>query len=151
MATPASRPTVDQVARLIRTRTNDSSMNEVGTFDEATRPTADQVEEYIDDAMALVGLRVPLAQLPTGSEASYAAVVALQAAAVIEKSYWPEQIDSGRSSYAQLVAELQAGVAALEGFVYSNGATPGGDGAARMGEVMLGSWTGGGCTPCPPS
>lgn len=131
-------------------------MNEVGTFDDDTRPTADQVEEHIDDALALVRLRVPpvLLRDDPDAAASYAAVVALETAAVIEKSYWPEQINSDRSSYTQLVQEFNGAVAALQATY--GGTTPGengGGGGGSGGSVVVGSWTlaGGRCVPCPPS
>jgi hypothetical protein len=137
----AGRPTVEQVALLLRARTKDSNGTEVGTFDDDTRPTGDQVEEQIDAAMALVGIRfAPVGDMPTEAQTAFATLVAYRAALRVEKSYFPEQVRSDRSAYAQLREEylddLQAFTDAMTG--------GGGEGALTsydFGEVPVGSWT----------
>src|SRR5215831_7714469 len=104
MSTTPGRPTVEQVALLLRARTKDSNDNEVGTFDDDTRPTADQVEEQIDEAVALVAMRLP-STVPDTLWPAVAAVVAYRAALRIEKSYFPEQVRSDRSVYEKLHTE----------------------------------------------
>lgn len=135
------RPTVDQVARWIRARTKDDNQNEVGTFDDVTRPTAEQVEGHIDDAVAFVGLRLPaLADIPDELVPAVVSVTALEAACEIEKSYWPEQVLSDRSSYEHLRRECDQALdllaeqaqAAAGGTEYTSG------GAA---SAVVGSWT----------
>lgn len=136
------RPTVDQVALLIRARTKDDAGNEVGTFDDATRPTEAQVEAHIDAAAAIVGLRTPpVADLPEDLLPAVEATVALEAACQIEKSYWPEQVVSGKSPYDQLRAEADAALAALE--KTASAAIGGGD-EYRFGQfaaIPVKSWT----------
>lgn len=109
---PPDRPTVDDVALLLRARTKDSEGREVGTFDDDTRPTATQVEGHIDNAVALlrtrIGTSIPDAYVPT-----LRALTAYRAALQIEKSYFPEQVRSDRSAYDQLREEYTDDLAAL--------------------------------------
>lgn len=137
------RPTVAQVARWIRARTKDDQMREVGTFDDATRPTDIQVEGHIDDAYALVGTHLPALDTDamTGLLPAVEAVVALGAACVIEKSYWPEQVLSDRSAYAQLEQEYRD---ALEQLANQAAAASGGGTEYEHGDIAsvpVGSWT----------
>ena len=139
--TPAAvvRPTVQEVANLIRARTKDSNGLEVGTFDGDTRPTADQVEQLIDASLALVGMQLPSAvSIPVDFGPSVALVVALDVACRIEKSYWPEQVQTERSPYALLKVEYDEALGALRDALESGGpAGFGGD----MANVPVGSWT----------
>lgn len=112
------RPSVEDVAQLLRARTQDSEGREVGTFNVDTRPTAEEVEGHIDSAMGLVGLRLPApAAIPDAYHAAVSTLVAYRAAMRIEKSYFPEQVNTPRSPYEQLREEylddLQALVDAL--------------------------------------
>jgi hypothetical protein len=101
------RPTVAQVAAILRARTYAEGSDEVdageevGTFDNTTRPTSDQVEELIDLAVADVSMRVGV-DIPEALRASAQRVAALRAASEIERSYLPEQTDSGQSIYQTL-------------------------------------------------
>lgn len=138
---PAGRPTVDEVALLLRARTKDSNNHEVGTFDDDTTPTGDQVEAHIDVAMALVGVRfLPAEKMTTEAQAAFAGLVAYRAALRIEKSYFPEQVRTDRSAYTQLREEylddLQAFTEAMAG--------GGGEGAWPSYDIAMlpvGSWT----------
>jgi hypothetical protein len=135
------RPTVDQVARIIRARTKDEHGREVGTFDDATRPSSEDVERYIDTALALVGIRLPdLTLIPAALLSGVQAVVALEAACAIEKAMWPEQIGSGKSPYDQLRTEADAALNALadEAAAAVGGGT---EYTAAFGSVPVGSWT----------
>lgn len=102
--------TVDDVAAIIRTRTKDSAGNELGTFDDTTRPTADQCQQAIDHQVVLVHTKVGY----VGDMCSDLArgVVAIGAAAEIELSYFPEQSRSDRSIYTYLIQRYDA---ALDG------------------------------------
>jgi hypothetical protein len=83
-------PTVDEVARLERTRTVDSAGNEYDTFNDQTRPTAQEVEGIIGDSVDSVLATLP----PAFDPARYGQcrrVVALLAAMTIEGSYFKEQ------------------------------------------------------------
>jgi len=116
-------------------------MHEVGTFDDDTRPTATQVEEQIDASMALVGIELPpFDKIPAELVPAVAAVVSLDAACTIEKSYWPEQVQSERSQYAELKVERDQALAALAA---TAGAAAGGGDEYRMGQGsgVIGSWT----------
>jgi hypothetical protein len=136
------RPTVDQVALLLRARTKDSAGNEVGTFDDDTRPTGDQVDEQIDAAMGLVGVRFPATdKLSAEQVTAFQALVAYRAALRVEKSYFPEQVRTDRSAYTQLREEYLDDLAALTTSV-SGGA--GGSGEFPSYDVAMapvGSWT----------
>ena len=111
---PLGRPSVEQVALFIRARTKDDQEREVGTFDDATRPTGEQVEEHISAAQSIVELRLPLlSDMPEALMPAIATVVALEAACQIEKSYWPEQVNSNRSPYVLLRQEADAALDAL--------------------------------------
>jgi hypothetical protein len=142
MSSPATpgRPTVDDVALLLRARTKDDQGHEVGTFDDATRPTADQVEEHITAAVALVGTRLPPTdQLPPELLPALTSVVAYRAAMRIEKSYFPEQVRSDRSPYEQLRQEYLDDLAAL-----TEAAAAGGGAFVEAADVVslpVGSWT----------
>jgi hypothetical protein len=135
-----ARPTVQQVANLIRARTKDSNGLEVGTFDGDTRPTADQVEQLIDQSVALVAMQLPLAVLvPPEFDPSVAMVVALDCACRVEKSYWPEQVQTERSPYAMLKVEFDEALAALKTSLESGG--PAGFGRDEVVSLPVGSWT----------
>jgi hypothetical protein len=108
------RPSVDDVALLIRARTKDSQGNEVGTFDDDTRPTGDDVEKQIDASMSLVGSRCPPPhELPVELVPAFANLVAYRAALRVEKSYFPEQVRSNRSAYDELRQEYLDDLAAF--------------------------------------
>lgn len=104
---PGGRPTVYEVASLIRARTKVRGGNEAGTFTAQTRPTAGEVEEMIDQALDEIGGKVqPVDQTlepgqPLGPDSDYERryrrTVAMYAAILIELSYFPEQVKSGMS------------------------------------------------------
>lgn len=134
----ALRPSVEDVARLIRARTKDDVGDEVGTFTEDTRPTADQVEDHITTALALVGTRLPPPErLDAVFGSAVAALVAYRAALQIEKSYFPEQVRSDRSAYEQLRQEYLDDLAALTEAI----AEAGGGGASATKSGAWSEWT----------
>src|SRR5215471_18531552 len=87
------RPTVDDVAALIRARTKDASGNELGTFTPATRPTDAEVEELITNGMAKVAALVGW-DLPADTYEEARHLASIVAACEVELSYWPEQVRS---------------------------------------------------------
>jgi hypothetical protein len=96
-------PTVQDVANLLRARTITANGGEVGNFTSATRPNADEVTGLIEQAHADVQDAVgPMVIIPPVCINSATSLVALGAALRIEMSYYPEQVGSGRSPYAQL-------------------------------------------------
>ena len=105
MATPPAgiQATPAVVATILRARTQDSNGHELGAFTDDTRPTLDQVQETLALAQVIVASMVgdPVAACAE----RFAVAVCFEAACIIEKSYFPEQIQSGRSQYDQLRAE----------------------------------------------
>jgi hypothetical protein len=99
-ATPAN------VAALLRARTKDAGGNELGAWTPETRPSLAQVQETLDLAAAVVTARV--GEPVEACTSSFAVAVVFEAACMIEKSYFPEQVESGRSQYDQLRAETDA-------------------------------------------
>lgn len=118
----AIRPSVDDVAGLLRARTKDDTGREVGTFTDATRPTAEEVEAHIDAAVSLMATHIPTQLfLPETYWPAVRSLTAYRAALRIEKSYFPEQVRSDRSAYEQLrqeyVDDLQSLIDALAGAI----------------------------------
>jgi hypothetical protein len=110
----AWRPTVAQVAAILRARTYskgtvdpDNPMKAVaggellGEFTAATRPTAAQVEELIDLAIADVSMRVAV-EMPESLIASAQRVTAMRAASEAERSYLAEESNPAQSIYQTL-------------------------------------------------
>jgi hypothetical protein len=147
------RPSVDDVAGLLRARTKDTEGREVGTFNDETRPTAEQVETHIDAAMGLVGVRFPtLPDVPEYQQA-FSSLVAYRAAMRIEKSYFPEQVRSDRSPYEELrqeyVDDLQALIDAIAEIPDAVG-TPGRRAHSEWTPSFLRIFGTGGWVPGPP-
>ena len=89
------------VGAILRSRTRDTSGTEIGTFDDTTRPTEDQVLSLINEAVlglvSAVGDDIPEQfWQQAGSVATYKTCM------LVELSYFPEQIVAGRSLYDPL-------------------------------------------------
>jgi hypothetical protein len=124
-ATPAN------VAALLRARTKDAGGNELGQWTPETRPTLAQVQETLDLSAGVVTARV--GEPVDACASSFAVAVIFEAACIIEKSYFPEQVESGRSQYDQLRAEADA---LLEGVRECQaGNLPDGSGTERAWQV----------------
>jgi hypothetical protein len=132
------RPTVDDVAALIRARTKDASGNEVGTFTPATRPTDAEVEQLITNGVAKIASYVGWT-LPADAEPEASHLSAIVTACEVELSYWPEQVRNDRSAYQQLWAMFQANVATFAEFV--SAIAPAGGIAQQWGNVYSPSST----------
>lgn len=107
---PASdyRPTVQQVASKLPARTHTRGGVEAGVFNTDTRPTADQAEAVIDQALidvaGEIGTEIPAAVDDDVDPVDVAQSLAtLYAAAMIEMGFWSEQVATGESIYAQLM------------------------------------------------
>jgi hypothetical protein len=133
----AGRPTVDDVARVLRARTKDQFGNEVGTFDDDTRPRGAQVDEQIDASFAAVRIRLPTV-IADELLPAVAGCVALHAACAVEKAYRPEEVVSGRSPYEQLLAEF---VVEMQALIEATEAGVGGPTAKGITSIAVGSWT----------
>lgn len=97
------RPTVADVGAILRTRTKTATGDELGTFTADTRPTAVQVGLLIDQALGDVAIEVG-EDIPEALWPAAKRVVALGAAVQVELTFFPEQIQPGRSPYPQLLA-----------------------------------------------
>jgi hypothetical protein len=133
-APPLLEVTAADVSVFLRARTQDSEGREVGRFNEDTRPTLMQVEETIAHAHAFVALRVGWSS-PAGCLEGYRSTVALAAACIIEKSYFPEQVESRRSAYEELNAELVEPLRNLERCIMDGGLGPGEVTGSGSGDV----------------
>jgi hypothetical protein len=100
--------TPDDVAALLRARTQDNTDEELGEWTDNTRPTLSEVERLLAMAQsAITGRTGPLTpEVLVCSTADdimtqAATTVALLAAMLVELSYFPEQVQSSRSAYEQ--------------------------------------------------
>lgn len=104
MPTSDWAPAVGDVGNVLRARTKNTDGAELGTFSASTRPTDGQVTGIINtaagDVAAVVG-----SDLPESTWQLAASVTAVGAAMLVELSFFPEQVATGRSPYDQL-AEL---------------------------------------------
>jgi len=107
------RPTVDDVAALLRARTKDASGNELGTFTPDTRPTDVEVELLITNGCAKVASYVGW-DLPDECVEEGRHLATLVAAYEAELSYWPEQVLSNRSPASNYWAMFEANIAQFE-------------------------------------
>lgn len=105
-------PTLDAVGSILRARTRDTQGNEVGTFNAFTRPNDDQVDGLIitaaRDVSAAVGIDLPEVLWEAGG-----IVASYRAAMLVELSYFPEQVATGRSPYEQLRALYEESLLSL--------------------------------------
>jgi hypothetical protein len=117
------RPSIERVASYIRARTKLKGGAELGTFNAQTRPTDDEVEEFIDDALdEVLGKVQPVDSTlspgtPMGPGSDYErrvrGAVALYAAVTAELSLQPEQVRNDQSPAALLQARYESRIRAL--------------------------------------
>lgn len=117
---------VSSVGAVLRSRTRDTNGNEIGTFNGSTRPDYDQVLSLINDAVeglaSAVGSDLPEDYWPrAGMVATY------RAAMLVELSYFPEQVATGRSPYEQLRELYREALADLKASLTEAGANVPGD------------------------
>jgi hypothetical protein len=98
--------TADNVAALLRARTQDEAGTEGGAWSDETRPTLAEVELILSMAESIVlgqtGTLDALACETADEVRSQAGtLVSLMAAMLIELSYFPEQVQTNRSAYEQ--------------------------------------------------
>lgn len=119
------RPTVAQVGAILRARTYAAGKVDpenpmavlaggalLGEFTENTRPTPQQVEGYIDLAIADVSMRVGV-EIPESLRPSAQRITAGRAASEIERSYIPEQSDGAQTIFQTLRISFEEEVAQL--------------------------------------
>lgn len=106
------RPTVEQIAKILRVRTKDGDGNDVATFTDETTPTGDAVEgliqQAIDELHADFGSTPPL---EFGKRIR--AVTALRAATLVEEGYYAEQTGTDTTVYQTLIVTYRAEMARL--------------------------------------
>jgi hypothetical protein len=105
-------PTVDLVASSIMSRTRDQYGNILGVFSGATNPTDTQVEAVIGSVLNEVADEIG-DDIPAVLWDDAQGVVAKRAAMQVELSYFPDQVSTGRSPYAQLKEEYEEQLAKL--------------------------------------
>ena len=136
-------PTPTDVARLLRARTKDAHGTELGDWSDETRPTTEEVADLIDQAVGPVLARIGRLQAPVDEPERYSNVipaarhlVALGAAMLVEKSYFPEQVLSERSAYAAYQTEYADCLESLIG----DGEDGGGGGVLPSGGGDVATW-----------
>jgi hypothetical protein len=117
-------PVPEDVAAILRARTKDENGAELGEWTDATRPTYDEVETLIGVASEFV---VASAGTPAERCAGSAHnATRLHAACLVELSYFPEQIRSDRSPYAELRILADQALADLRSCAGTGGESGGG-------------------------
>jgi hypothetical protein len=139
---PLDKPTSDDVAVLLRARTKDLDGVEVGVFNAYTRPTDVEVARIIDLAYAEVTGRVGV-YIGSACATSAKALVVIRAAAWTELSFWPEQVRSDRSVYAELAEQWTTGLENVIACVQGDVPDAGGETKAgyRFGVLDVHGWT----------
>jgi hypothetical protein len=134
-------PALDDVGGLVRSRTVDANGNELGTFvDGQTRPTASEasvmISEAVNESYPVLGEDIPDApgSDPNALRTSAKRIVALRAAALVELSYYPEQVARGNSPYEQYMTSYNQGLERLEAAIaeVNAGDDPGSSGANQV-------------------
>lgn len=137
------KPTPDDVASILRARTKDLTGSELGVFTADTRPTDAEVARIIDMAYDEVTGRVGV-YIGSGCAAGAKWLVVIRAAAWVELSYFPEQVRSDRSVYAELSAQYEPGVSAVLACVAGNVPDAGpteSNAGFRFGALDVHGWT----------
>lgn len=102
------RPTVDEVATLIRARTVDENGNEVGTFNNLTTPSYEQADELIDKAVEDLYpiFKSTVADAPVPPNASIeayreavSALAAARTAILVELTHYGKEVANSNSPY----------------------------------------------------
>jgi hypothetical protein len=137
MAEATFKPTVDEVAALIRARTKIPGGGEAGTFNDVTRPTKAEVEAIIGQAVDHVAAAIGGQPCNDQLTQSATAAASMLAAILIEASYWPEQAEARGSTAARLeslydkrMKSLSAAVAEECGGQGTGGSEDGGNAGA---------------------
>jgi hypothetical protein len=115
-----------RVGRLLRARTVDDNDQQIGQFTDNTRPTSNDVLEFVDDASQDVFITAGQQLGPTFTSATEPAawvLIAIRAAMLVELSYWPQQTQAADSAYQQLSQLYDQGLRNLITAVQDNAAT----------------------------
>lgn len=110
------RPTVQEVATLIRARTVDNNGNEIGVFTNTTTPNASQVDELIDKAVedlypifksTVADAPVPPNSSPEAYREAVSALAAARAALLVELTHFGKEVSQGNSPYKQMYEDYR--------------------------------------------
>lgn len=132
-------PTSADVAAEMPTRTvgpatdSDYDGSESPDFTTETRPRKAQVDSAIGEAVALLAPR--LGKVPDDLDAFARRVVTLRTAMLLERRFWPEEVDDERGVYQALKDELAEALAAYD--AARSGDEPGN--AHRAGSLRVGT------------
>lgn len=128
------RPSVRQIASILRVRPKTVGGDTLDTFTADTTPTASQVEEYIDNAASEV-LAETGATIPPAVTAFAMWTIAIRAGQFVELGY-PEVLGTARTAFAELETMFTDRMPKLLAAVNEAGgdtADPGGAGLAYWG------------------
>jgi len=115
-------PSVQDVANLLRARTINKNGGEVGTFNAATRPSDEEVQGLIESSYGdVVDAIGQITDVPSNLVNAASSIVAIGAAMLVEMSYYPEQVGTGRSPYAQLASQYKDKLCRLQDAIVSAG------------------------------
>lgn len=130
-ALPKWAPTMQDIAAKLRARTKDNKGNELGIFTASTRPTAEQVEVLIYDAVNDMNLII--GDSTNEKVFNYAKGIAtIKTAMDVELSYFPEQIQQGMSPYPALERQLERDLKELYRVIDPDGSGGQAPGAAAL-------------------
>lgn len=120
MPTTDYTPALEDVGVVTLSRTKDQYGNVVGTFDDTTTPTGDQVDELIAKATSRVSMKIGT-DIPPVTWDDAKTLVAIRTAMFIEVTFFPEQISDNRSpynilkeQYASELCDIQLAITAAE-------------------------------------
>jgi hypothetical protein len=105
------RPEAQEVAKYEQTRLISAGGNDLGEFTADTRPTYDQVDDLIETSIKLVLVQLPTMAFDPRHYDVVRESIALQAAILVEGSYYREQLDQGSAElYSRM---LQSNIISL--------------------------------------
>lgn len=105
-------PSVADVAKHLRARLKDDDGNYGTTFDADTRPTGDEAQALLNNAVAIVRGMFTADDVPANCQNLASEAAILKAALFVELSYFPEQAQDN-SPYLQLRALSDQAMATL--------------------------------------
>lgn len=142
---PEWTPSVAEVAALIRARTKIPGGGEAGTFNTSTRPTANEAEAVIAQAVDHVAAAIGGDPCTESLKESAGAAASLLAAVIIETSYWPEQAEARGSAAARLEKLFDSRMKSLTSAVAEQcgGQGEGESGDGNSGAIAAGSFNDG--------
>lgn len=112
-------PDLEDVGALVRVRTKPiDGQTATGTFTSNTRPTDQQVEQLIIQAVGYVEAAIGTLAEDLYDRAEH--VAAIYAAMLVELSYFPEQVNTDQSPYEKLKELFDGAMSGLLGAVLGN-------------------------------